>query len=139
MTQATPGPSAAKIIADRLAQAGCKHAFGIPGGEVLVAMDALEHAGVAFTLAKHENAAGFMAEGAHHATGAPGVLVATIGPGALNAVNVAANALQDQVPLIILTGAVDATEAASYTHQIVDQPSVFRPVTKASLTMADGA
>ncbi len=133
------GPTAADIVAERVAEAGCRHAFGIPGGEVLAIMDALERAGVAFTLTKHENAAGFMAEGAHHATQAPGVLLATIGPGALNAVNVAANALQDQVPLIILTGAVDATEAASYTHQIVDQPAVFRPVTKASLTLADGA
>lgn len=139
MTPTDAATTAADLVARRLAAAGCRHAFGIPGGEVLALMDALERAGVAFTLAKHENAAGFMAEGAHHATGAPGVLLATIGPGALNAVNVAANALQDQVPLIILTGAVDPAEAASYTHQIVDQPAVFRPVTKASLTLTEGA
>jgi acetolactate synthase-1/2/3 large subunit len=64
-------PTAARIIAQRLSDAGCRHAFGIPGGEVLTLMEALDEAGIAFTLTKHENCAGFMAEGTHHATGAP--------------------------------------------------------------------
>ena len=110
----------ADIIARRLAEAGCRHAFGIPGGEVLTLIDALELAGIEFRLARHENAAGFMAEGTHHMTGAPGILVATVGPGAANALNVAANALQDRVPLIILTGRVDAAEAITYNHQVFD-------------------
>jgi acetolactate synthase-1/2/3 large subunit len=57
-----------------------------------------------------------MTEGAHHATGAPGVLLATLGPGAANATNVVANAFQDRVPLIFLTGCVDAAQAVTYTH-----------------------
>ena len=64
----------------------------MPGGEVLTLVDALERAGIRFVLAKHENAAAFMAEGAYHQTGAPGILVATVGPGALNGVNAVANA-----------------------------------------------
>ncbi|MBY0612786.1 MAG: thiamine pyrophosphate-binding protein, partial [Beijerinckiaceae bacterium] len=56
-------PTGADIIATRLFAAGCRHAFGIPGGEVLALIDALDRAGIAFHLAKHENAAGFMAEG----------------------------------------------------------------------------
>ena len=50
--------------------------------KALARFPALERAGITFVLAKHENAAGFMAEGVHHRTGAPGILVATIGPGA---------------------------------------------------------
>jgi acetolactate synthase-1/2/3 large subunit len=126
--------SIAEIIADRLAAAGVRYAFGIPGGEVLALVAALEGAGIRFVLTKHENAAGFMAEGAHHRGGAPGVLVATLGPGVANAVNVVANAQQDRVPLIFLTGAVDPAEALTYTHQVFDHGALLRPICKASLT-----
>ncbi len=131
---------AADLVARRLYEAGCRHAFGMPGGEVLTIVDALEKAGITFILCKHENSAGFMAEGAHHMTGAPGILVATVGPGAVNGVNVVANAQQDRVPLIVLTGCVDATEALTYTHQVMDHQAVFRPITKASFMLTvDGA
>ena len=127
------------ILAERLFQAGCRHAFGIPGGEVLAVMAALDRAGIRFELCKHENAGGFMAEGTHHVTGAPGILLATLGPGVANAANVMVNALQDQVPLIFITGCVEGAEAASYTHQVFDHGAMLAPITKASLTLASGA
>lgn len=135
----TPYIRAADALAQRLYRAGCRHAFGMPGGEVLTLVDALESAGIAFILAKHENAAAFMAEGVYHQTGAPGILVATVGPGALNGVNAVANAHQDRVPLIVLAGAVDADEVQTYTHQVLDQQAVFRPITKASFALVPGA
>ncbi|MEO3477490.1 thiamine pyrophosphate-binding protein [Phaeobacter sp. CAU 1743] len=131
---------AADVLARRLYAAGCRHAFGMPGGEVLTLVDALEAAGITFHLAKHENAAGFMGEGVHHADGAPVILVATLGPGALNGVNVVANAHQDRVPMLVLTGCVDAAEAQSYTHQVLDHGAVFAPITKATFRLdADAA
>ncbi len=131
---------AADLLARRLYEAGCRHAFGMPGGEVLTIVDALQKAGIDFVLAKHENNAGFMAEGVYHRTGAPGILVATVGPGALNGVNVVANAEQDRVPLIVLTGCVDADEALTYTHQILDHQAVFAPITRATFMLtAQGA
>lgn len=130
---------AADALARRLYDAGCRTAFGMPGGEVLTLIDALETAGIRFILAKHENAAGFLAEGVHHRDHAPAILVGTIGPGTLNGVNTVANALQDQVPLIVLSGCVDASEAQRYTHQVVDQQAVFRPITKASFELSAGA
>lgn len=132
-------PNAAQVIARRLSEAGCRHAFGIPGGEVLTMMNALDEAGILFTLTRHENCAGFMAEGAHHATRAPGVLLATIGPGVANAINVVANAWQDRVPLIFLTGCVDDAHALNYTHQVFDHQRLLRPITKASFKAVDGA
>ncbi|MCA1299147.1 thiamine pyrophosphate-binding protein [Stappia indica] len=134
----------ADLIAERLAGAGCRHAFGIPGGEVLALMGALADAGIAFHLVKHENAGGFMAEGVWHAEAragkaAPGILLATLGPGVANAVNVVANAWQDRVPLIFLTGCVDAAEAESYTHQVFDHQQLLRPIVKASFRAAPGA
>ena len=129
----------ADIIASKLHAAGCRHAFGIPGGEVLSLMDGLDRAGLKFVLVKHENAGGFMAEGGWHADGAPGVLLATLGPGVANAVNVIANAWQDRVPLIFLTGCVDAAEAETYTHQVFDHQQLLRPIVKASFSARLGA
>ncbi|MFA3918312.1 thiamine pyrophosphate-binding protein [Ruegeria hyattellae] len=131
---------AADLLARRLYEAGCRHAFGMPGGEVLTLVDALEKAGITFHLAKHENAAGFMAEAVHHRDGAPAILVATLGPGAMNGINVVANAQQDRVPMIVLTGCVDADEALTYTHQVMDHQEVFRPITKGTFRLtAKGA
>lgn len=134
MSSASP-IRAADALARRLYAAGCRHAFGMPGGEVLTIVDALEAAGITFGLCKHENAAGFMAEAAWHQTGAPGIMVATIGPGILNGINSVANAQQDRVPLIVLSGCVDAAEAETYTHQVLDQQAVLRPITKASFRL----
>lgn len=127
------------IIAKKLADAGCKRAFGIPGGEVLALLDGLRTAEIDFVLVKHENAGGFMAEGDWHGTAAPGILVATIGPGVANAVNVIANAMQDRVPLIFLTGCVDGAEAETYTHQVFDHQQMLRPIVKASFRAHEGA
>ncbi len=92
MANAAPVANAAQVIARGLFNAGCRHAFGMPGGEVLSVMDALVEAGIAFHLVRHENAGGLMAEGSYHMTGAPGILLATLGPGMANAVNAIANA-----------------------------------------------
>ncbi len=130
--------SAAEAIAGALAGAGCRHAFGMPGGEVLVLLDALERAGIAFTLARHENAAGFMAEGSWQATGAPGILLATIGPGLANGVNAIANAWLEQVPLIVLSGCVGPERASRFTHQVIDQQALLAPITKGTFQVAPG-
>lgn len=122
----------ADIIAMALYTAGVRHAFGIPGGEVLSLVDALGRAGITFVIARHENAAGFMAEGSYRATGAPGVLVATVGPGVANGLNAVANAAQERVPLIVLTGKVPEDETLSYTHQIFDHQAALRPFVKVS-------
>jgi acetolactate synthase-1/2/3 large subunit len=121
----------AQLIAKRLREAGIRYAFGIPGGEVLFLVDALRGADIRFVLVKHENCGGFMAEGVHHRAGAPALLVATVGPGLVNSVNVVANAQQDRVPLILLTGCIEPATAQTYTHQWLDQSALLGPITKA--------
>ncbi len=130
---------AADVVAKRLYDAGCRWAFGMPGGEVLTLLDALQKAGIEFVLCRHENAAGFMAEASYHRTGAPGILLATVGPGALNGINAVENARQDRVPMIVLTGCVDPDTAQVYTHQVLDQTRLFAACTKASFTLSAGA
>ncbi|MEM8626634.1 MAG: thiamine pyrophosphate-binding protein [Pseudomonadota bacterium] len=131
--------NSADVIAERLYEAGVRFAFGIPGGEVLAFIDALERAGIRFVIARHENAAGFMAEGAYRASGAPAVLVATIGPGFANTVNVMANAEQDRVPLLVVSGKVAEAEALRFTHQVFDHAAVARPLVKATFEARENA
>ena len=130
---------AADVLARRLHAAGCRRAYGMPGGEVLTLVDALTSAGIKFVLCHHETAGGFMAEGGHHVDGAPAILLATVGPGIANAFNFVANAQQDRVPVIVLTGCVDPVDAATYTHQVFDHRAAFGPVCKATFTLEPGA
>lgn len=129
----------AQLIAKRLHEVGIRHAFGIPGGEVLSLVDALQEIGIRFVLVKHENNGGFMAEGVHHRTGAPALLVTTVGPGLVNAVNVVANAQQDRVPMIFLTGCIEPATAQTYNHQWLDQAALLGPITKARFIADAGA
>ncbi|MDX0692864.1 acetolactate synthase-1/2/3 large subunit [Sinorhizobium medicae] len=127
-----PVPRVADTIAATLHEHGARHAFGMPGGEVVTLVDALEKAGIRFHLARHETAAASMAAGASHRGGAPGILVTTVGPGLANAVNGIADALQERVPLVVLSGIVDRSTRARYTHQVIDHAALLRPIVKAS-------
>lgn len=122
----------ADAVARTLAAHGITHAFGMPGGEVVTLVDALSAAGVKFVLARHETPAAIMAAGAHAATGAPGLLVTTVGPGLANAVNGIADAAQERVPLLVISGCVDHSIRSRYTHQVFDQAALLRPLVKAS-------
>lgn len=135
MTQAENGGD---IIGRALRKAGATHVFGIPGGEVLALIQGVNAADIRFVLVKHENSGGFFAEGHWHMTGALPVLVATLGPGVANAVNVVANAMQDRVPLIFLTGCVESALLGSFTHQVVDHRAMLRPVVKGSFRLERG-
>ncbi len=131
----------ADIVAGTLAAHGIRHAFGIPGGEVVTLIDALELAGIRFRLTRHETAAAIMAAGASTTTAAPqsqtpasvpGLMVSTLGPGLANGINGIADAAQEHVPLIVMSGVVDHNIRARYTHQVVDQAKLLAPLVKAS-------
>jgi acetolactate synthase I/II/III large subunit len=126
------------IIGRVLKDAGATHAFGIPGGEVLALIQGLNAADIRFILVKHENSGGFFAEGHWHVTDALPVLVATLGPGVANAVNVVANAMQDRVPLVFLTGCVEGALIGSFTHQVIDHQAMLRPVVKGTFKLERG-
>ena len=128
-------PTVAEYLARRLHEAGVRHAFGIPGGEVLAVMDALDRAGIAFHLVKHETAGGFMADAVAQLTGAPGVLVGTLGPGVTNLVTAVGHAYLDRTPMAVLTACIDPGVGATYTHQIFDHTALLRPITKWSVRL----
>lgn len=127
--------STAQILAQALRQAGVRYAFGIPGGEVLELLEALRRCGIHFVLTKHELSAGFMAEASYALAGAPGLLVATLGPGCTNAVTPIAQALLDRSALIAVTGEIASALGTAFTHQVLDQQGLLRPVVKWSAVL----
>jgi acetolactate synthase-1/2/3 large subunit len=97
----------ADVILRVLERAGARVCFGIPGGAILPLYDAIARGTtLRHVLARHEQGAGHMAEGYARASGRPGVVFATSGPGATNLVTVIANARMDSTPLVCITGQV---------------------------------
>jgi acetolactate synthase-1/2/3 large subunit len=129
-------PTTAEIIAQALKEEGVRHAFGIPGGEVLEVLEAFRKAGIKFILTKQELGAGFMADAAYQLTGKPGVLVATVGPGITNTTTAVAHALLDRSAVIVITGEIATSLKAVHTHQIIDQDLMMRPLVKWSTNIA---
>ena len=129
-------PKTVEIIAQALKQEGVRCAFGIPGGEVLELLDAFRKAGIKFVLTKQELGAGFMADASFQLTGNPGVLVATLGPGITNTATAVAQALLDRSAMRVITGEIATSIKAIYTHQIIDQESLLRPIVKWTTTIA---
>lgn len=129
-------PRTTDIIAAALKENGVTHAFGIPGGEVLDLLEAFRKAGIEFVLTKQELGAGMMADAAFQLTGRPGCLVATLGPGITNTTTAVAQALLDRSAVIVLTGEIATSLKAVYTHQIIDQDLMMRPLVKWSTTIA---
>lgn len=123
----------ADIAAKTLYAHGVRHAFGMPGGEVVTFIDALQAAGVSFVLARHETAAAFMAASEGVNRDAPGLLVTTVGPGLANAINGIADASQEHAPLIVVSGVVDHDIRHRYTHQVFDQAALLRPLVKGTI------
>jgi acetolactate synthase-1/2/3 large subunit len=118
----------AGAIAQALAEAGIKKAFGLPGGEVLVLIDELRKAGIDFVLMRHEANAGIAAAVYGKLNRQPGVVVATLGPGAANLLLPVANSHLDQEPLLAITAQIPDDFPASHTHQLLPLHDTFRPM-----------
>src|SRR4029077_13437763 len=106
----TTAADTAKAIAD----AGIKRVFGLPGGEVLVLIDELRRAGVDFVLMRHEANAGIAAAVYGKLNRQPGVVLATLGPGAANLMLPLANSYLDQEPLLAISAQLPDDSPASH-------------------------
>lgn len=120
----------AEAMAEELKRAGVDRVFGLPGGEVLMLIDALRRQGVEFVLCRHEANAGLMAAVYGKLKGVPGVVIATLGPGASNLLLPVANSLLDREPLLAISAQVPSTWSAARIHQRLPLLEIFRPITK---------
>jgi acetolactate synthase-1/2/3 large subunit len=132
--------TATEAIAERLAEAGVRRAFGVPGGgSNLDLIEALGAAGIEFVLTRTELGAAFMACAGAELTGVPGVVLVGNGPGLTSVVNGVAHAHLDRVPLLVISDRFTATEAATTGHQVLPQRRLLEPLVRFGATIAAGA
>jgi len=117
---------------------GVEVVFGYPGGAVLFLYDALyDETEIKHVLTRHEQGAVHAADGYARATGKPGVVIATSGPGATNLVTGIANAYMDSIPLIAITGQVACNMIGRDSFQEADITGITQPITKYSYLVKD--
>lgn len=129
-----PGTNA-DVIAAALKAEGIEYAFGLPGGEVVVLIDALRRAGIKFLLVGHEASAAFMADVTGQITGRAGVCVSTLGPGATNLVSGVANAFLERSPVLAITAQIPNDLYPSFPHQRLPLERLFGAITKHSAAL----
>ena len=110
MAEPTAPVPAADLLVRRLVEYGVRHVFGYPGGQLTPIYDAIyREPRLRHYLARHEQAAAFMADGFARATGQPGVCLAVCGPGFYNAATPLASAHTDSTPVLLLSGQVPSS------------------------------
>ena len=132
--------SGAEILVEGLVAKGVEFVFGYPGGAVLPIYDALfGDERIRHILVRHEAGAAHAAEGYARATGKPGVVLVTSGPGATNAVTGIADAFMDSIPLVVITGQVPTALIGSDAFQECDTIGITRHCTKHNYLVKDPA
>lgn len=129
-------------IVAALAAEGVRHVFGIPGIHNLAVYDALLRQDVVtHVLARHEQGAGFMADGYARASGRPGVVLVTTGPGATNALTPLVEAQAGSQPVLLLMSDIPRDlvgRGLGALHEVPDQIACFRPVCRWAEALGEG-
>ena len=128
----------AEILVRCLKEEGVEYLFGYPGGSVLHIYDALYvQDDIKHVLVRHEQAAGHAADGYARASGKPGVVLVTSGPGVTNAVTGIATAYMDSIPMVIFSGQVPTALIGNDAFQEVDSVGITRPCVKHNFLVKD--
>ena len=128
----------AEILVRCLKEEGVEYLFGYPGGSVLHIYDALYmQEEIKHVLVRHEQAAGHAADGYSRASGKPGVVLVTSGPGVTNAVTGIATAYMDSIPMVIFSGQVPTALIGNDAFQEVDSVGITRPCVKHNFLVKD--
>ena len=132
--------SGADMLVRALQDEGVEYLFGYPGGAALHIYDALfRQQKVEHILVRHEQAATHMADGYARATGRPGVVLVTSGPGATNAITGIATAHMDSTPIVVISGQVPTGVIGTDAFQETDMVGISRPVVKHSFLVRSAA
>ena len=124
--------SGAEALVEALERAGAEVVFGYPGANIVDVYERLQKAKFRFVLGRHEQGCTHMADGYARATGRPGVVVVTSGPGATNAITGLATANVDGVPLVLVSGQVPLSQIGTDAFQEADMTGICRAATKHS-------
>jgi thiamine pyrophosphate-dependent acetolactate synthase large subunit-like protein len=121
-----------------LEAAGVEVVFGIPGVHTLSLYDALQSSSIRHILARHEQGAGFMADGYARATGKPGVAIIITGPGITNVATPVGEAYSDSSPVVVISSQIERpyrNAMRGNLHDIRDQSGLMRILTKKSVSV----
>jgi len=120
----------AQLLVRCLEAEGVEYVFGIPGEENIRFVDALSKSSIRYVLVRHEQGASFMAEMYARVTGKAGVCSATLGPGAINMLQGAADATTNSTPLVAISAQGALSRIHKESHQVIDLVAMFDPVTQ---------
>lgn len=129
-------------VVEVLRAEGVRHVFGLPGVHNLAIYDALirQH-DIAHILSRHEQGAGFMADGYARASGRPGVVVVTTGPGATNVLTPLVESFASSQPILVLMSDIPAAligKGLGALHEVPNQIDCFKPVSRWAETISEG-
>ncbi len=122
----------AQLLIACLENEGVKQIWGYPGGAIMPVYDALLDSDIEHYLTRHEQGAGFAAQGAARSTNRTAVCMATSGPGATNLITAIGDAYMDSIPLVVITGQVPTNLMGTDAFQELDVFGISLPITKHS-------
>ena len=124
------------MLIQSLINEGVEYIFGYPGGAALHIYDAIfNQKEMQHILVRHEQGATHAADGYARATGKPGVVMVTSGPGATNAITGIATAFMDSIPMVVISGQVQSHLIGTDAFQETDMIGISRPIVKHSFTV----
>ncbi len=128
---------ASDLLVQALEAEGARYVFGVPGEENLDVLESLRCSSIRFVVARHEQAAGFMAATWGRLTGKPGVVLSTLGPGATNLTTAISYAFLGGMPVVCITGQKPIKKSKQGRFQILDVVRMMEPITKLSKQVVD--
>ncbi len=122
-----------EAVVRTLERLGVEVVFGIPGVHTLAIYDALYASSIRHVLARHEQGAGFMADGYARVSGKPGVAIVITGPGVTNIATAVGEAFADSSPVVVIASNVELQwqgRMLGHLHDCKDQLGIMRALTK---------
>ncbi|MGA0561397.1 5-guanidino-2-oxopentanoate decarboxylase [Ancylobacter sp. VNQ12] len=131
-----------EAMIDLLEANGVEVVFGIPGVHTVELYRGLAASRIRHITPRHEQGAGFMADGYARVTGKPGVALVITGPGLTNTITAMAQARQDSVPMLVISGVNRRSslgQGRGFLHELPDQAAMMKSFALASFTLTDPA
>lgn len=135
--QAQHATTGAEALIEACKREGTEHIFGYPGGACIPIFDAILDSDINLVLCRHEQGGTHMADGYARASGKPGVVLVTSGPGATNTITGMMTAQMDSVPMVVITGQTITGALGMDAFQEADVLGLTMPVVKHSYLVRD--
>lgn len=127
--------SCADYLAESLRSLGIRRVFGLPGGENVHVVDALDRRGLEFILVRNESSAAYAAAACWRLTGQPQACLTTLGPGATHAAAGLGHLWLDRAAVVFITARTAENAGPMHTHQVLDLTALMGAMAKSSFVV----